>query len=389
MIYTAGDNIISSLGFTTEENVRKIREGICGIRINHDQSLSPSPVYISIVDTERLNLRFAGLHAARTYTRLEKLSLLSITNALENSPVDIKNEKTGMIFSTTKGNIDLLDKRIAGEFEDHRIDLWAAGREIQEYFENPNTPIIISHACVSGLLAIIVAMRLLNAGKYESIVVTGTDIMSEFVISGFHSFQAISPEPCKPFDRDRSGITIGEGCGTIILTSNRNLSKKDQPVLIKGGVSTNDANHISGPSRSGDGLYYAIRQTLSETGIPAGSIDYISAHGTGTDYNDEMEAKALAWAGLEDKPVNSFKGYIGHTLGAAGIIESVLGIESLVGEVLFPSMGFENPGVSKELNVIRKIKPAPLKNCLKLASGFGGSNAAVIYQKVETDYMNP
>ncbi|UCG28329.1 MAG: hypothetical protein JSV24_02925 [Bacteroidales bacterium] len=381
MVFLAGDNIISALGFSTSENVGKIIRGYCGINVSDDARLYPEPLYISCVETRILENEISKIHLQKEYTRFEKLAILSISDALQRSQIEIGHQNTLIIISTTKGNINLLDKTQAAKYDKQRIHLWSAAQEIQRYFKNPNTPLVVSNACISGLMAVIVARRLLKTGKYSNVVITGVDIMSEFIISGFQSFQAISPEPCKPFDLNRSGITVGEGAGTIILTSKPTGLNGDHRICISGGASSNDANHISGPSRTGDGLYFAIKHAMQEAGVGKDEIDYISAHGTGTDFNDEMEAKAIAWASLENKPVNSYKGYFGHTMGAAGVIESILGIQSLIRNELFPSMGFEKLGVSEDLNIIRERKHIPLSYCLKLGSGFGGCNAAVVYRK--------
>lgn len=381
MVYIGGNNVITSLGFSTAENIRKIRENVCGIIRTDDRRISRIPVPVSLIDSNRLEEEFGNIPAKKEYTRLEKLTILSIRNALDGSGIDESDKRTGFIFSTTKGNIDLLHPGMAGRYEHHRIHLWSAANEIQKFIGNPNPPIVISNACISGSLAVLIGQRLIINGKYDHVIVAGADIMSEFIVSGFQSFQAISGEPCRPFDKDRSGITIGEGAGTILLTADPAIARKNSRITVIGGATSNDANHISGPSRTGDGLYLAINKAFEEAGVQPEEIDYISAHGTGTGYNDEMEAKAIAWASLGKKPVNSFKGYIGHTLGAAGIIESVYAFESMIGNVLFPSMGFENLGVPKELNIIKILDHSPLQYCLKLASGFGGCNAAVIYRK--------
>ena len=381
MVYLAGDNIISSLGFTTSENVDKICNGYCGIKVSEDNRLFPAPIHISCVETEILENEIDRIGLNNTYTRFEKLTILSITKALLNSGIDIGHKNTLIILSTTKGNIDLLDKEEARKYNEQRIHLWSSAQEIQQYFKNPNTPLVISNACISGLMAVIVAQRFMKTGKYTNVVVAGADIMSEFIISGFQSFQAISMEPCKPFDMNRAGITIGEGAGTMIFTTEPGNISGNHRITVTGGASTNDANHISGPSRTGDGLYFAVKHAMNEADVEIGDIDYISAHGTGTDFNDEMEARAIAWASLEKKPVNSYKGYFGHTMGAAGVIESILGVQSLLRNELYPSMGYEKLGVSVKLNIIREQKQTPLFQCLKLASGFGGCNAAVIYRK--------
>jgi 3-oxoacyl-[acyl-carrier-protein] synthase-1 len=215
---------------------------------------------------------------------------------------------------------------------------------------------------------------------YDNAVVTGGDILTEFVISGFNSFQALSPDPCKPYDLHRNGLSLGEACGTIVLTTDPAKSDK-QKITVKGMSTTNDANHISGPSRTGEELAMAIRNAIKEADIQPSLIGYISAHGTATPFNDEMESKAFSLAGLQDVPLNSYKGYWGHTLGTAGVIESIAGIHSMKNDILFKSAGFTESGVPERINVIGENKKISFDHMLKTASGFGGCNAAIIFGK--------
>jgi 3-oxoacyl-[acyl-carrier-protein] synthase-1 len=204
--------------------------------------------------------------------------------------------------------------------------------------------------------------------------------MTNFVVSGFQSFKAVSNEVCKPYDASRDGISLGEACGTVVLSNNK-FSVHKPAILVKGGSSSNDANHISGPSRTGDGLVLAIEKTLKEAGMNASEIDYISGHGTATLYNDEMEAQAINEAHLQEVPMNSLKSYFGHTLGAAGIVESIIGIHSMRNDVLIGTYNYKEPGVTRPLNILKETKESKVTNCLKTAAGFGGCNAAVLFTK--------
>jgi 3-oxoacyl-[acyl-carrier-protein] synthase-1 len=165
----------------------------------------------------------------------------------------------------------------------------------------------------------------------------------------------------------------------VLTTDGENLPI--MPVTIAGASVTNDANHISGPSRTGEELALAISRALAEATLPPAGIDYINAHGTATPFNDEMESKAFALAGLSGIPVNSLKGYWGHTLGAAGIIESVITARSMIDNILVRSAGFESLGVPEPLNIITATERKEVNTALKTASGFGGCNAAVVFQK--------
>ena len=259
-----------------------------------------------------------------------------------------------------------------------KITLHHSAKLVAKHFGFVHQPVVVSNACISGLLALLTGMRLLQSGQYENIVVAGADIISKFVLSGFQSFQAISKGECKPFDATRDGINLGEGAATIILSSNK---KNNNDIKLTGGSISNDANHISGPSRTGEELFQAIKKAMQLAGLTATDIDFISAHGTATIYNDEMEAKAITLADMQAVPVNSLKGFYGHTLGAAGLIESVVTIQSMKENIVLPSRGFKNMGVTNALNICTALQSATLHNCLKTASGFGGCNAALIFSK--------
>jgi 3-oxoacyl-[acyl-carrier-protein] synthase-1 len=171
---------------------------------------------------------------------------------------------------------------------------------------------------------------------------------------------------------------LGEGAATMVLSSS---SKYANNIKVLSGAVSNDANHISAPSRTGEELAQAINKTLNDADISASNVDLISAHGTATSYNDEMEAKAITLAGLQNVPINSLKGYYGHTLGAAGLVESIVSIQSLKENVVLPTLGFVTMGVTAPLNVCTAILPGNYHTCLKTASGFGGCNAAVLFSK--------
>jgi 3-oxoacyl-[acyl-carrier-protein] synthase-1 len=380
--FVAADNIISPLGFTSIENFEQLKKMRTGVQQFTTSSVSTEPVCAAIIDTQKLNSEFKKLTTKEEYTRLEKMILLSITDTLKQNPrIDITSKKTLLILSSTKGNIDLLDTSAQHTVDKKRVYLWETANVIARYFNNQNQPLVVSNACISGVLAIILAKRLLEEDQYDTIIVSGADILTKFVISGFQSFKAISKEVAKPYDAKRDGISLGEGCGTIVLTNNKELVNNEQLITIKGGASSNDANHISGPSRTGDGLLLAIEKTLKEANIQATEVNYISGHGTATLYNDDMESLAISDARLSNAPMNSLKSYFGHTLGAAGVIESIIGIHSMRENTLIGTYNFNELGVPKTINIIEKTKQTTVNNCLKTAAGFGGCNAAVFFSK--------
>ena len=239
---------------------------------------------------------------------------------------------------------------------------------------------MVSNACVSGVLAVSVAKRMIQFGAYENAFVIAGDEISEFVLSGFNSFQAMSNLPCAPYDESRNGVTLGEAAAAVYISSEKPTKNA---VAIIGDGAINDANHISEPSRTGEGLFKSIESAFKEANITKDKLDYISAHGTATLYNDEMEAIAFSRSHIDTVPINSLKGFYGHTLGASGLLETVIGIESVNQNMLFESKGFDEIGVSESINVIEKNKEAAIEYFLKTASGFGGCNASAIFEKIK------
>jgi 3-oxoacyl-[acyl-carrier-protein] synthase-1 len=373
-VFVVADNVLSPLGKTTSENFDQLKQNKSDVKQHQDTSISLQPFYASLFDKHEVFIP----NNDHKYTKFEQLLIASIQDALKDSDVDAKDNKTVLIISSTKGNISLLETEENTPELQKRIALSTSAKLVAEYFGFVNQPIIISNACISGVMGIITGMRLLRSGQYENAVVAGADVISKFILSGFQSFQALSAQVCRPFDQSRDGLNLGEGAGTIIVSTNK---KYAQNIKMLGGSVSNDANHISGPSRTGQELSYAINQSIKDACISATDIDFISAHGTATIYNDEMEANAIALSGLQAAPLNSLKGYYGHTLGAAGLIESIISIQSLKQGLVLATPGFQEIGVTQKMNVIALPLQIEATNFIKTASGFGGCNAAVVFGK--------
>ncbi|MEP6673980.1 MAG: beta-ketoacyl synthase N-terminal-like domain-containing protein [Ferruginibacter sp.] len=372
-VFVVSDNIISPLGHTSAENFEQLKQSVSAVKRHDKKTFLSTAFYASLFDENCFSN--ADTHG---YTKFEQLLIASIENALQNSDIVVSDKKTILIISSTKGNIGLLN---ASEYSDelrNRISLNTSAEKIAKHFNFINKPIVVCNACISGSLAMITASRLIRSGIYENAVVAGADVITEFILSGFQSFQALSDGMCRPFDVKRNGINLGEAAAGIVLSSNK---KYEGNIRLTGGSVSNDANHISGPSRTGDALHVVIDKAIREAGIASNAIDFISAHGTATLYNDEMEAAAITLSGLEYVPVNSLKAYFGHTLGASGILESVISIHSMQQNIILPSLGFEDNGVSAPVNVCSELLHQPLNHFLKTASGFGGCNAAVVFSK--------
>lgn len=376
MIVKIADNIVSPLGLTSEENYQAVKSGRSELKRYEGKWDIPEPFVASLLQRERVEAETERLGLGNGYTFFEKAVILSITKALENTEIDAASEKVLFVFSTTKGNVYLLDKNQKG-FADERVLLGVTAKVITGFFHNPNTPIVVSNACISGVCAQIEAMRNLQSHSFETVIVAGADIQSPFIISGFQSFKALSPEPCKPFDADRHGLNLGDAAATIVYTNKENPSS-DEWVAVNGAI-RNDANHISGPSREGEGSFRALRAVLKD--FDKEKIAFVNAHGTATPYNDEMESIAIERAGLSQVTVNALKGYYGHTMGAAGVLESILSMRAIDDANILATKGFDRIGVTHPLVLSNENKPTDKKAFIKLLSGFGGCNAAILFAK--------
>jgi 3-oxoacyl-[acyl-carrier-protein] synthase-1 len=368
-VFIIADNVLSPLGKTTAENFSRLKENKSAVKAHYNPEISQQPFFASLFDNDDF------LQTDHQHTKFEQLLIASIENALQNGKINIADKKTILIISSTKGNISLLETEPYNTELKKRISLPHSARLVADHFGLVNQPLVISNACISGVLAIITGMRLLRIGQYENAVIAGADVITKFILSGFQSFQALSSQLCKPFDQSRDGLNLGEGAGTIILSTNE---KYQGNIKVKGGSVSNDANHISGPSRTGNELAHAIKKAMQDADVSSENIDFISAHGTATVFNDEMEANAIAIAGLRLAPLNSLKGYYGHTLGAAGLIESIISLKSLQEGLLLPTAGFEQAAPGTAVSVVAEQLSIKASNFVKTASGFGGCNAAVV-----------
>ena len=375
-IYITDYNCVTPLGFDVESNWKALLEGKSGVALhkvidNHDA------FFVSKIDDEKLEIEFKRFFDSAqndNFTRLEKMFLLSLKPLVERHQI---SDETAFILSTTKGNISLLKNESTLP---EGVYLSRLAQKLADFFGFKTQPIVVSNACVSGVMAISVAKNMIQARKYKDAFVVAGDEISEFVISGFNSFQAIGSEPCKPYDKNRNGINLGEATAAAYITSTPSANEKLK-FKVLGDSAINDANHISGPSRTGDGLFASVQNAMKEAKASAEQIDFISAHGTATLYNDEMEAITFNRMNLQNVPLNSMKGYYGHCLGASGLLESIIAMESALNNTLIPSKNFEEMGVSQDLNIIRENQSAEIKYILKTASGFGGCNAAIVLGK--------
>ena len=362
MVYKIADNILSPLGETTEQNYQAVKAGRSALCRYTDHWQLPEPFTASLFS----EAQWQAL-AAEGLTPFEALATSSVRRALKDAAVDPARKGVVLIISTTKGNVDQLTQETTDD-----LSPGASARKMARVLGFTTEPIVVCNACISGVSALLLAARLLEAGTYDVAVVCGADVQSRFVVSGFQSFHVVSSEACRPFDMERTGLSLGEAAATMIL------SRQPQPQAwgIVTGAVRNDAFHISSPAKDGEGACQALRQVMQ--GVSPSQLAFINAHGTATMFNDQMESVAIERAGLSSVPVNGYKGYYGHTMGAAGVLETILSMAALDDHTILGTKGFEEAGVSGNIRLVASSEATDKQAFVKVISGFGGCNAALL-----------
>ena len=370
MVYKVADNILSPLGVTTAENYQAVKAGRSAL-MRHDQrwSLPDKVLTASLFSKEQeQQILISGL------SRFESMVVTSVREALSQTTFDVSQPNVILIISTTKGDVELLEDSL----DSNILSPADSAQRIAKTLGFTTGPIVVCNACISGLSALILASRLLEDGQYDYAVVCGADSQSRFIVSGFQSLKALSPEPCRPFDMERMGLNLGEAAATMILsTVNCQLSTVNW--TLGPGAIRNDATHISNPAKNGEGSYLALKTIIDDNDKE--SLAFINAHGTATIFNDQMESVAIERAGLADIPVNAYKGCYGHTMGAAGVLETILSIAALDDQTILATQGFEELGVSGHISLSASQQSTSKSAFVKMLSGFGGCNAALLLEK--------
>lgn len=371
MLKVVSTNIVSPLGMSSQENWRAVMQGRFALRRLENYKGIPLPFVASVFTPEQVEKL-----AVEGFTRFESLAIRSIKEALTHTDLDVHGERTIFILSTTKGDVEELGFVAERDGDYHRPALSA--RRIAEHVGIGGGAIVCCNACISGVSAQILADRLISCGHYDNAVVCGADLVSSFTASGFLSFKSLSNEACRPFDADRQGLNLGEAAATIVFT--RADSLRDGDWLFERGEMDNDAFHLSTPAPSGEGARKVLEAVMK--GRDASELAFVSAHGTATMFNDQMESVAIEKAGLSAVPLTALKGWFGHTLGASGVLEVILGMMAVSESVVLPLRGFREIGVSGKVNLSPELRATDKNSFLKMISGFGGCNAAALYRRV-------
>ena len=361
---------VTAMGNNTEEFWQELMAGKSAIR----------PVSRFSVDQNHYQAKIAAL-----IDDLESSEGRSLLHDLLNRLLPLMGKvpvDSALITATVKAGADNLESICRYDSGDHKdVQLSSIADIVGAGLGLASNGIGVSASCASSTIAVAHGAALIESGLARSVLVCCADLITEFVFSGFSALKALSPVPCRPFDRDRQGLSLGEGAAALLLmgAGQARLENRKSHGRVLGWGIANDTTHITAPAKSGRGLVQAVDRALKSAGLKPEAIAAISAHGTGTIYNDLMELRAFRQVFGERKvPMHSIKGSIGHTLGAAGGIEVIVGLKTLSARMVPPTVGFENPEDGARGRVSREPRLVTGDYLLTTNSGFGGVNAAIV-----------
>jgi len=385
--------LISAIGDSVKENrdsLQQSRSGIGDIQFYKTAYAGVLPAAEVKTSTEELNKKLFG-KPNPSITRTSLLALHAVEEAIRDSGLtkqEIASAETALVGATTVGGMCLTDELYSDALAKDKgtaylssYDYASVALAIQQRYGISGEISTINTACSSSANAISYGARLIRHGFARRVIVGGAESLAKFTINGFNALNILSSKTCAPFDRDRSGLNLGEGAAFLVLEKEEDLHGKKTYATLAGFGNKNDAYHPSSNSPDGIGPYLSMKEALENSGLAAGEIDYINAHGTGTENNDETESRAMIRLFENVPSFSSTKSFTGHTLGAAGAIEAVYSILNLFHQEIYPSLSFLNPITETGLTPVLRYSGKPMKHVMSNSFGFGGNCSTLIFSK--------
>ena len=333
------------------------------------------------------------------YGKAAQFCMSATVAAIENADINLKelsSQRVGIVIGTTMGEIQVEEQlsvikqhekpeKIPQEFlTQYRTDNVVSA--LTNAFNISGPVYMVSAACAGGNFAVGLAKRLLEWDEADIVIAGGVDVFSRVAFTGFQRLLSLAPDRCRPFDKDRKGLVLGEGCGIVIMekTSSAKARKVRRWGELIGVGLTSDRFHMTTPHPQGDGAIRAITQAIVEADISPKDIDYISAHGTGTAANDKVETKAIKeiFRGGKAPPLSSIKSMIGHPMGAAGTIELIASLLMMEKNTIIPTANYSTPDPDCDIDCVpNSSRKANLDCILSNSFGFGGQSSSIIIKR--------
>ena len=395
-IFITGSGVVSAIGIGARETLASLEAGRSGIApVRYLETGDRGFLLGEVKQTDAQLKERLDLPADAVISRTSLLGIVALQEALSEAglcPEDLRSMP--LISGTTVGGMDCTE-RFYRDFlsEDHRHDEYIAIHDcgastdaIADYFGGCAFATTLSTACSSAANAVILGANLIKTGRAERVAVGGSESLSNFHLNGFNSLMIVDREPCRPFDRTRAGLNLGEGAGFLILESEESVRRRGvRPLAILSGYGNAcDAFHQTASSENGEGPYRAMTQALTMAGIPAASVGYINAHGTGTPNNDASESAAIRRVfGPDCPPVSSTKGFTGHTTSASGSIEAVFCLLAMQHGFLPANLNWREPDEACLRPVETLRRSVRLDHVLCNAFGFGGNDSSLLFSQTD------
>lgn len=392
-IVVTGMGIITAIGQSVEANRLSLMQEKSGI----GKAAHFSSRYIDLMPFAEIPFSVQNLAAKLAVpesgvTRTDLIALYALRDAIADARIadrDLRASSTAFISGSTVGGMCLTDEMYA---DANTLD--GKGSDfVRSYSNSAHTTFLqrqysfggvintFNTACSSSANAIMYGARLIQNGLAKRVIVGGVDSLSKFTVNGFNSLMILSPHPCKPFDLNRKGLNLGEGAAFLVLETEADAQDKRIYAELKGFGNSNDAFHPSSTSGSGDGPFLSMQRALKSASLEPSQIDFINAHGTATENNDETESAAMVQLFNQPPSFASTKSFTGHTLGAAGAVEAVFSILNLYHQEIYPSLNFETPIEKTRLVPVLAYQKKNLRHVMSNSFGFGGNCTSLIFSK--------
>lgn len=394
-IWVTGIGVVSSIGMNVEQSLSSFRDGRRGLGSIEILDTIHKPGFkvgeIRLTNPELMKFLEIPAGEYRKYTRTSLIGMVAAREACMDAGINTVDDgiSTALVSATTVGGMDKTEQEFTGDDPSTGfIRTHPCGDstdKIADFLGHSGYRTTLSTACSSGANAIIHGARLIRHGVVQRAIVGGVDALSRFTLNGFNSLMILDKDYCRPFDRNRKGLNLGEGAGYLVLESEKlaSSSGSGKYCRLSGYANTNDAYHQTASSPEGEAAYSAMAGAIAMSGIEKGEIGYINAHGTGTENNDASEGKALVRLfGDELPPFSSTKSFTGHTLGAAAGLEAVFSVLAIRYGLLLPNPGFSEPMEELAITPVTSMKEGmSIEHVLSNSFGFGGNNSSLTFSK--------
>ncbi len=392
-VFVTGIGIITAIGKNTVETLDSLqasRSGISLLSVLESIHRDILPAGEIKMTNEELGAMAGITDLPDMHSRTDLLGLIAAEEAVKNSGMDPEENtfRTGVISATTVGGMD----RTEINYRNYHLgapynyfilthDCRYSTEKIAVRLGIRDMVSTISTACSSSANSIMYGAKLIRHGIIDRAVAGGTDGMSKYALNGFNTLMILDKKPSKPFDKNRMGLNVGEGAAFLVLESEKAVGSRIPLCEFTGYANANDAYHQTASSPEGFGPYLSMSQALGSAGLKPSDIQYINAHGTGTDNNDLTEGIAIEKIFGDNMPlVSSTKPFTGHTLGAAAAVEAVISVLSITNRMVFPNLNFSEKMDELHFEPVRElIKGKYLRHVLSNSFGFGGNDSTLIF----------